>query len=452
MNALFLRQGSEKQEFIPLDPQHVKLYACGPTVYGPIHLGNARPVVVCDILYRLLKDIFPKVTYVRNLTDLDDKITRVSSQRGISALQLTQEMIHRFHQDTQSLGVLTPDHEPCATEHIPDMIQIIQTLLDKGFAYQAQGHVLFEVAKYADYGQLSGISLDQMMAGARVEVAPYKRSPYDFVLWKPGQKRQEVWSSPFGPGRPGWHIECSAMSQKYLGDVFDIHAGGMDLLFPHHENERAQNCGALGVQEFVRYWVHNGMLVMNGQKMSKSLGNVVTLYDTLTLFPACVIRWALLSTHYRQTLDWTETLLQQTEACVKEVASVLEPFSQIPAQGEVDPEVMTFLKDDLNTPLALGRLYQWANALRSESFQKQEKEIPSLKRTCEFLLGSVPSLRPLQVLSEEEIEMQLSKRREARETKNYALSDQIRDYLLQHHVILSDTKEKTSWQYEKILK
>jgi cysteinyl-tRNA synthetase len=309
---LYNSLSKKKDLFVPLDNHHVRIYVCGPTIYDSVHLGNARPLVVFDILTRLLKTQFDQVTYVRNITDVDDKILDRARELEVSIYDLTNRTFQDFQKDVCELGVLKPDVEPKATEHIEQMIHMIQKLIDEKAAYENEGHVLFSVDAFPDYGALSKRSLEDMRAGARVEVAPYKKTPFDFVLWKPSSGDQPGWESPFGWGRPGWHIECSAMSHHYLGSIFDIHGGGSDLLFPHHENERAQTCAAFHSSEMARYWVHNGMLLIDGQKMSKSLGNFITLREALNQYSGDWVRIALISTHYRSALDWTNSLLEQS--------------------------------------------------------------------------------------------------------------------------------------------
>ncbi|MCW9040939.1 MAG: cysteine--tRNA ligase, partial [Rhodospirillales bacterium] len=294
-----------KDAFEPIDPANVRMYVCGPTVYDYAHIGNARPVVVFDVLYRLLKTIYPKVTYVRNITDVDDKINARARESGEDIRAITERTADAFHADMAALNALPPDIEPRATEHIPEMTAMIETLIASGHAYEAEGHVLFSVASFDGYGALSGRNRDEMIAGARVEVAPYKRDPADFVLWKPSGEDEPGWQSPWGYGRPGWHLECSAMSGRYLDKTFDIHGGGQDLIFPHHENEIAQSVCAHGGTPFVRYWMHNGYLMAEGEKMSKSLGNFYTVHELLDDFPGEAIRLVLLQTHYRQPLDFT---------------------------------------------------------------------------------------------------------------------------------------------------
>jgi cysteinyl-tRNA synthetase len=338
-----------KEDFVPLDPDHVRMYVCGPTVYDRAHIGNARPVVVFDVLYRLLRATYKRVTYSRNITDVDDKIINAAHERNIPIDRLTKETTDAYHEDMDALGALRPDVEPRATEHIPQMIAMIQCLIERGNAYVADGHVLFKVTSMADYGRLANRDRREMIAGARVEVAPYKEDPADFVLWKPSDADQPGWDSPWGRGRPGWHIECSAMSETHLGESFDIHGGGLDLIFPHHENEIAQSTCAHGGKIFARYWVHNGYLTVNGEKMSKSLGNFFTVRDLLDQAPGEAIRFYMMGTHYRQPLDWTLDGLCSARAGLDRFYGALRDVSDIEAgPDDALPEtVRDALEDDL---------------------------------------------------------------------------------------------------------
>ncbi|AXC50431.1 cysteine--tRNA ligase [Paracoccus suum] len=345
-----------KERFAPIDPARVRMYLCGPTVYDRAHLGNARPVVVFDVLYRLLRHVYGEgsVTYVRNFTDVDDKINARAAEAGRSIHDITDETIAWYHEDMDALGNLRPDFEPRATEYIAQMIAMIETLITRGNAYVASGHVLFDVRSYPAYGALSGRSVDDMIAGARVEVAPFKRDPMDFVLWKPSDAETPGWESPWGRGRPGWHIECSAMSEALLGPDFDIHAGGLDLLFPHHENEVAQSCCANPDHGFANFWLHNEMLLVDGKKMSKSLGNFFTVRDLLDAgVPGEVIRYVMLMTHYRKPMDWTAEKAREALDTLRSWAQVNSVFDA----SDVDPRVLGAVADDLNSPLALHYLH-----------------------------------------------------------------------------------------------
>src|SRR5215467_10948534 len=350
----------EKERFVPIDPAHVRLYVCGPTVYDYVHIGNARPVVAFDVLYRLLKRRYPRVTYVRNITDIDDRIIVRAADNKESIEALTGRTGDAYRGDMRRLGALAPDHEPRATQYVGQMVALIQKLVDRGHAYAAEGHVLFSVPSMPDYGRLSRRTRDELIAGARVEVAPYKKDPADFVLWKPATDAQPGWPSPWGRGRPGWHIECSAMSGTLLGETFDIHAGGLDLIFPHHENEIAQSRSAFGHAIMAKYWMHNGFLNISGEKMSKSLGNFFTVHELLDQYPGEVIRLLLLSAHYRQPLDFTHEGLVQAKATLDRWYGALRG-RDVPAATAVPPPVEEALADDLNTPLAISAIHQFGD-------------------------------------------------------------------------------------------
>ena len=353
----------QKDIFTPIDRAHVRLYVCGPTVYDFAHIGNARPIIVFDVLYRLLRHVYGEasVTYVRNITDVDDKINARAAERGITIRELTDETARIFHEDVAALGCLKPDVEPRATEHIAEMIAIIEKLIAAGNAYAAEGHVLFSVPSMSDYGRLSRRPLDEMLAGARVDVAAYKRDDMDFVLWKPSKDGEPGWDSPWGFGRPGWHVECSAMSWKHLGETFDIHGGGIDLVFPHHENEIAQSRCAFGHPIMASVWMHNGFLQVEGEKMSKSLGNFITINAALSDWQGEVIRFNMLKTHYRQPIDWTVASLRETKRELDKMYAIASLYAASPAM--IPPEFMAALEDDLNMPEAitvLRRLYSEA--------------------------------------------------------------------------------------------
>ncbi len=433
-----------KEAFVPLDPKNVRMYVCGPTVYDYAHIGNARPVIVFDVLFRLLRHIYGEnhVTYVRNITDVDDKINARAAERAkgrnISVLEaareLTEETARIYNDDVAALGCLPPTHTPRATDNIGEMIAMIETLVKAGFAYVAQGHVLFDVSKKADYGKLSHRSLDEMIAGARVEVAPYKKNPMDFVLWKPSDANTPGWESPWGRGRPGWHIECSAMSARYLGETFDIHGGGIDLVFPHHENEIAQSEGAHHNHPLARYWVHNGFLQVEGEKMAKSLGNFVTIHDLLRDWPGDVLRFNMLRTHYRQPTDWTV-------AGMKESWKILERWYDM-AGADSSPRAgggfLDALSDDLNTPQAIAELHRAdANDLAGGL----------------MLLGFDPM--PVRLVSKKpvdavEISRAIGARNAARKAKNFKEADRIRDELLAQGIQLKDNPDgTTSWEVKR---
>jgi cysteinyl-tRNA synthetase len=451
-----------KERFEPIDPQHVRLYVCGPTVYDLAHLGNARPNVVFDVLARLLRRLYPQVTYARNITDVEDKIIERARERGEGIEQLTARTIADFHRDMDALGVLPPDVEPRATGTIPEMVALIERLIANGHAYEAQGHVLFAVASFAQYGALSGRSRDEMIAGARVEVAPYKRDPGDFVLWKPSSPDQPGWDSPWGRGRPGWHIECSAMSWKHLGPDFDIHGGGADLMFPHHENEVAQSVCALPGSHFARYWMHNGMLLVDGEKMSKSVGNFRTVQDILQLGPWAgeAFRLLLLKTQYRAALDYTEAALAEARKELDRVYRALSKMADVaPEQGATphaveQPAVEQALADDLNTPLALASLHYLVSAVNEALAASDDATLPHLKgRILEAgaLLGILQQapeawFRAGVTLDEAAIEAAIATRLAARKAKDWAEADRIRKDLAGQGILLEDGPGGTTWR------
>ncbi len=357
----------EKRAFVPADPDRVTMYVCGPTVYNHAHIGNFRPVVVFDVLFRMLRHIYGEdaVVYARNVTDVDDKINKKAFEEGVPISVITERYLAAYHADADGLLALRPTLEPKATEHIGAIVEMIGKLVENGKAYAAEGHVLFDTQSFPDYGQLSGRDLDDMIAGARVEVAPYKRHPADFVLWKPSKENEPEWDSPWGAGRPGWHIECSAMIDKALGKTIDIHGGGIDLAFPHHENEVAQSRCAHDLPVLANYWMHNGFLDMSGEKMSKSLGNVILPHELLKTTPGEVIRWALLSAHYRQPLDWTPELLEQSKKALDRLYGALRRAKDVPMDQamEAPEEVVAALEDDLNTPQAISCFFEVSSAI-----------------------------------------------------------------------------------------
>lgn len=444
----------KKEEFKPLDETNVRMYVCGPTVYDRAHIGNARPIVVFDTLYRLLKKTYPKVTYVRNITDVDDKIIKRSQESGEPIDSVTARTSRLFHEDISHLNALPPDVEPRATQHINEMIALVRTLVDKGFAYEAGGHVLFNVAKMPAYGGLSGRSMDEMRAGARVEVAPYKKDAADFVLWKPSDETQPGWDSPWGFGRPGWHLECSAMSSKYLGETFDIHGGGQDLIFPHHENEIAQSCCASGQSFYARYWVHNGHLMVNGEKMSKSLGNFFTVREVLDSTPGEAVRLYLLSTHYHQPLNWTADGLKQAKAAVDRFYTALRDVPDAVASDglEADAEILRVLEDDLNTPAAIARLHTLAGEINKARTEDEKKSAAQKLIASGRLLGLLYKTPEewfkgdADGLSEEEINALIQERQEARKNRDFSKADSIRNQLTQAGIVLEDTPAGVRWK------
>jgi cysteinyl-tRNA synthetase len=429
MPELFLHNSltRRREAFAPRDPAHVRLYLCGPTVYDLAHLGNARPVVVFDVLVRLLRRLYPRVTYVRNITDVDDKINARAAESGEPIAAITARTTEDFHADMAALGALPPDREPRATGHIAEMIELIERLIAGGHAYVAEGHVLFAVASYPEYGRLSGRTPAELLAGARVDVAPYKREPGDFVLWKPSPPDLPGWDSPWGRGRPGWHIECSAMSWRYLGTDFDIHGGGQDLLFPHHENERAQSCCAFPGSGFARVWLHNGMLLLGGEKMSKSLGNFLTVRDLLARgIEGEVIRFAMLRTHYRATLDFTDALLRESANELDRFYRALHRSSR--QERDAPPAVLDALCDDLNSPQALVEM----RALADRAMKGDPQPAGDLLGAGKLLgiLGQDP-LKWLGINGEDaRIQKLVDARTEARRRRDFAEADRIRNQLL----------------------
>jgi cysteinyl-tRNA synthetase len=441
----------QKDDFAPIDPEHIKLYVCGPTVYDRIHIGNARPIVVFDVLVRLLRHCFPKVTYVRNITDVDDKINARAAEENRSIRDLTDETVARFHEDCQALGALAPDAEPRATDHIDGMIAMITTLIDRNHAYVAEGHVLFDVASYDGYGALSRRSIDELKAGARVDVAPYKKSPMDFVLWKPSDADLPGWDSPWGRGRPGWHIECSAMSRAYLGEVFDIHGGGLDLIFPHHENEISQSCAAHGTDQMARYWIHNGYVTVDGEKMSKSLGNFVTMADLLKSTRGEVIRHALLQGHYRGPLDFSVEALKESEAALSGLYRAVGD-DDLDTDIAPDADFMAALADDLNTPLALARLHHLAGAANrgeagaKESLKASAVMLGLLEGSSKTWFQGPTSSDAVDGLDDAAIQDRIQRRNEARAQRDFAAADAIRDELAALGITLEDKAEGTVWR------
>jgi cysteinyl-tRNA synthetase len=464
-----------KEEFRPLDPADVRMYVCGPTVYDFAHIGNARPLIVFDVLYRLLRHLYGEshVKYVRNITDVDDKINARAAERGITIRELTEETNRVFQEDVKALGCLPPDVQPRATEHIAQMIAIIEKLIASGHAYAADGHVLFDVPSMKDYGRLSRRSLDEMLAGARVDVAPYKRGDMDFVLWKPSKESEPGWDSPWGRGRPGWHIECSAMSWAHLGETFDIHGGGIDLVFPHHENEIAQSCCAFDQPAMANYWMHNGFLQVEGEKMSKSLGNFVTIHELLHTekfggrkWPGEVLRLAMLRTHYRQPIDWTVKALEEALQLLNawygkffELGLSLE-VTHAPAATVIDA-----LCDDLNTAQLIAEMHSLAKSKQYEQllgslqflgFSGKGGAINTVFGHASILLegasisaGGV-STSPDFPISKEEIQRAIAARLAARAAKNWAESDRIRDELAAMGVALKDNKDgTTTWEFKR---
>ncbi len=455
---LYNTKTRKKEVFQPLDPANVRMYVCGPTVYDRAHIGNARPVIVFDTLYRLLRHVYgvDQVKYARNFTDVDDKINARAAQTGRSIREITDETIQWYLDDMGALGASEPDFAPRATDYIQEMVDMIAGLITDGFAYPAEGHVLFDVTSYKAYGSLSGRSIDDMIAGARVEVAPYKRNPMDFVLWKPSSEDQPGWDSPWGYGRPGWHIECSAMAKALFGEKFDIHGGGLDLAFPHHENEKAQSCATCGEDSFAQVWMHNEMLQVEGKKMSKSLGNFFSVRELLDQgYPGEVIRFVYLSTHYRKPMDWTEKKAREAEATLLSLKSLIDTEREFVARkfdGKSPPQaVVDALANDLNTSLALTELHKLGKIARTDRSAKVQ-----LAEAINFLgfdythlwdvsfgasLGKVLLPEDTEVL----VHSLIAEREEARKSKDFARADEIRDGFDAAGVKVIDTKNGPQW-------
>jgi len=442
------------ETFTPLDPRRVTMYVCGPTVYNYVHIGNARGPVVFDVLARLLRRHYPQVVYARNITDVEDKINAAAQQEGVPIGTITERYAAAYRADMAGLGIAPPDLEPHATAHIGEIIAMNTTLIDNGHAYVAEGHVLFNVDAYPAYGALSGRDTEELIAGARVEIAPYKKNPADFVLWKPSTPDQPGWDSPWGRGRPGWHIECSAMCAAQLGETIDIHAGGVDLLFPHHENEIAQSTAAHGGKTFARYWLHNGMLTFDGRKMSKSLGNVLQVHELLAQHPAEALRLLLLRGHYRQPLDWSTGAVEQSISTLDGWYRVLRDLADVPLEGPlpVPPSIEAALCDDLNTPQALAELAQLADQARHDGSAQAKAA----------LLGGGALLGLLQqppedwfkrggagTIDEAHIEALLEARRNARAARDFARADAIREELTALGIVIEDSAQGTRWSVVK---
>ena len=435
-----------KEKFVPIDEKNVGMYVCGPTVYDDPHIGNARPIVIFDILFKILKSKFSSVTYVRNITDVDDKIIKSSNDKKISISDLTETVIKSFNEDCNYLNCEAPTQQPKATEHIDLMIVMISELIKKGFAYENNKHVYFEVKKFEDYGQLSNKKLEELIAGSRIEVSDNKKNSEDFVLWKPSLENEPSWDSPWGKGRPGWHLECSAMSKNFLGNEFDIHGGGIDLIFPHHENEIAQSRCANDTKVFANYWLHNAFITMSNEKMAKSQGNILKIKDFRKKVSGQVLRLALISAHYKQPLDWNDKLLEDCQNTIDKWYNVY-----LASNKELDNETIQPLYDDINTPgyiANLHKLYDKASKGNDEDkqiFNSACNFIGLLQETKEewlnFKKGKVD-------ISEAEIENRIALRIKARADKNYKEADDIRDYLLDKGVLIEDKDGKTIWKFK----
>ena len=451
---LYNTLGKKLENFNPINSENIRIYACGPTVYDSIHIGNARPLVVFDILVRLLKTIYPKVTYVRNITDVDDKINQRANEKKISITELTNQTIKDFHIHCLSLCNLTPEYEPKATDHINEMIEMIKTLISKGFAYVSSNNVLFSIKKFNKYGNLSGRLLEEMISGSRVNVAEYKNNPGDFILWKPSSKELPGWNSPWGRGRPGWHIECSAMSKKYLGNHFDIHAGGADLIFPHHENEIAQSCCANNSSLMANYWIHNGYVTSEGEKMSKSLGNFTTIKNLLANYDGESIRYALLQAHYRAPLSFSVNTVSEAKKSLSRLYRAVDGFE---VNGEVDKEIFLNLNDDLNTPKALARSHYLA-----DQANKGSKECAQQLKNSSLILGILSNssenwlkygsanqqdnVNLNSTMNDDQINNLILERKMAKDNKDFSKADEIREILLKSNITLEDKADKTVWR------
>jgi cysteinyl-tRNA synthetase len=453
--SLYNSMTRSKQPFQPIDSERVTMYVCGPTVYNRVHIGNARPAVVFDTLYRLLMSLYPNVQYARNITDIDDKIMHTAAELGEDISVLSTRYAEAYFEDMQALNNLPPTIVPYATQHIPEMIDMISRLVAKGHAYESEGHVLFAVQSMADYGKLSGRSLDDMLAGARVEVASYKKYAGDFVLWKPSANNEPGWESPWGRGRPGWHLECSAMIEKHLGDSIDIHGGGQDLIFPHHENEIAQSCCAHDGKPFANVWMHNGFINIEGEKMSKSLGNFRMVNDLLEQYPGEVLRYVILSAHYRSEQHFGKDLLDSAWRSLDALYGFLRTQVGIEAAAVAiaDTPAYAALLDDLNTPVAISELHKLARAMNAAEADQLAEAKGRLLAVAGLmgLLQQDPEQwfthsRGGSDISAEEIEVLIAKRNQAKADKDYAGADGLREELKAKGVVLEDSREGTKWR------
>ena len=449
---LFNTLSGNKERLEAIDPKHLKIYACGPTVYNYAHIGNARMAVVFDTLVRTLRVIYPKVTYVSNITDIDDKIIEAAKEQNVEITSITEKYTKIYNDDMLKLNVLAPDIQPKATEYIPEMIELIVELIEKDFAYEKEGHVLFHVPTYQNYGKLSKRNRDEQIAGSRVEVAPFKKDPADFVLWKPSTNEQPGWESPWGIGRPGWHTECSAMSKKTLGLPFDIHGGGRDLIFPHHENEIAQSCcTSASIDEpdsYAKYWMHNGFVTINGEKMAKSLGNIILVKDLAENYHGEVIRLALLSSHYRQGLDWNEKVIHQANKLINKLYEIKDDLDDVTIsdKNENNLDAISILMDDLNTP---GLITELNNIVKEYNSSDSEKvNIKSRLSLISSVLGILED-ETFNEISEEfknKINEMVLKRLKAKNNKDFETADAIRDKLLELGVEINDSSDGTEWK------
>ena len=439
---------NKKEHFVPKEKKKVGMYVCGPTVYDDPHIGNARPLVIFDILFKLLKNEFPLVTYVRNITDIDDKIIKSSQEQKISTKELTEKVTRDFLDDCKYLNCDNPTYQPKATEHIDLMIEMINDLIKKGFAYENKKHVYFEVKKFFDYGKLSNKNLEDLVAGSRVEISENKRNSEDFVLWKPSNNDEPAWDSPWGKGRPGWHLECSAMSKKFLGNEFDIHGGGIDLIFPHHENEIAQSRCANGTDVFANYWLHNGFITLSNEKMAKSQGNILKISDFKKTVNGQVLRLALMNSHYRQTLDWNEKLINESQ---KTLDKWYDSYVDIKKPFLIQEENIEPLYDDLNTPGYIANLHKLFD--KSQKGSLKDKQIFTSACNLVGLLNETQkewaNFKKIKTsITDIEIMDKINQRIKARDEKNYELADQIRNELLEKGVQIEDKDGKTSWKFK----
>ena len=451
---LFNTLSGKKEILKPSDPQHVKIYACGPTVYNYAHIGNARMAVVFDTFVRTLRFIFPKVTYVSNITDIDDKIIEAAVEQNVEISVITKKFTKIYNEDMAKLNVLEPDVQPKATEYIPEMIDLIKELIEKDFAYEKDGHVLFHVPTYENYGKLSNRIKDEQIAGSRVDVADFKKDPADFVLWKPSTGVQPGWESPWGIGRPGWHTECSAMSEKTLGLPLDIHGGGRDLIFPHHENEIAQSCCTAAEnsnpESYAKYWMHNGFVTIDGEKMSKSLGNIILVNELTQKYHGEVIRLALLSTHYRQALDWNDNVIHQAKKLLDKLYSLLNELNDVKESKEPDNDLIEMLLDDLNTPGLMANI----NKLLKNAESLEEGDKPNLKSNLLLigkLMGILEDKSYNQISSEfkDKVDNLIEDRSNAKRKRDFELADKIRSELIDLGVEINDSPEGTTWKVVK---
>jgi len=434
----------KKELFKPISPENITMYACGPTVYDNPHVGNARTLVVFDILYRVLKKLFTNVKYVRNITDVDDKIIEASKNKKISINEITKNVTKVFHKNCKSLNCLVPTNEPRATDHIQEMVEMTKSLIKKNFAYSVEGHVYFSVSTFKEYGKLSNKNLDELKAGSRIEISKLKKNPMDFVLWKPSLPDDPGWESPWGRGRPGWHLECSVMSEKYLGKNFDIHGGGLDLIFPHHENEIAQSCCNNSTEKFSNYWVHNGFVTINKEKMSKSLGNIVSISDAVDKYSGQVVRLALLSAHYSQPLDWNEKLLEEQKSIIEKWYQMYDETNE-----EISLDIIETLLDDLNSPGFIAKIHELYVSAKKGDEQSKKSFNSACKLIGLFNLNKDEweKFKKIKIdISETFILKKINDRLIAKQKGDFKLADQIRNELLSKGVVIEDQKDKTIWK------